>query len=276
MPLLTWFRSISGEDPTRTSEVPAKELRHRRPGCLSAGLLILMLCTSVHADEPVHAPSGDSARVLETFDAYSNQVGEFPNTWGAQSGWRRAKEEDIYYALESEDGNIFLRAQTTGKAVNAATGANVNLRIYNRFRWRWRAFSLPVGGNEEDKKLSDSGAAVRLVFHGGIIPKMLTYVWSATLPAGTETVSPNTDKVKIIVLESGSSKLGEWVWEEVDAYGDYKRLYGGEPRLVKYVAVITDSDNTNTFVMADYDDFSFVKAPPDTLEMVPDFLETQP
>ena len=63
---------------------------------------------------------------------------------------------------------------------------------------------------------------------------------------------------------------------EVNAYEDYKRLYGGEPRPVKYVAVITDSDNTKTFVMADYDDFCFLKVPPDTLKLVPDFLETQP
>ena len=101
---------------------------------------------------------------------------------------------------------------------------------------------------------------------------MLTYVWSATLPVGAETESPNTDKVKVVVLESGESRLGEWIWDEVDAYEDYKRLYGGEPRPIKYIAVITDSDNTGTFVQADYDDFMFLQVPPDTLEMVPDFL----
>jgi hypothetical protein len=55
----------------------------------------------------------------------------------------------------------------------------------------------------------------------------------------------------------------------VDAYADYKRLFGGEPRTVKAVAVITDSDNTGSRVMADYDDFAFVKAPPDTTGAVP-------
>ena len=148
----------------------------------------------------------------------------------------------------------------------------MNLRRYNRLRWRWRVTALPEGGNETDKDKNDSAAAVRLVFIGGIIPKMLTYVWSATLPVGAETESPNTDKVQVVVLESGPSKLGEWVWEEVDAYADYKRLYGGEPRPVQYVAVITDSDNTGTFVQADYDDFTFLQVPPDTLQMVPDVM----
>ena len=247
---------------------------HRRRCLLCWALLCLLAGSAARAADPpseFHTPSGDSTRVLETFD-YPDQVGRFPDTWGAQSGWKRAKTREIYYSLKTEDGDMFLTASTTGRAINAATEANVNLRIYNRFRWRWRALSLPEGGDESVKEKNDSAAAVRLVFHGGIIPKMLTYVWSATLPVGAETESPNTDKVKVVVLESGESRLGEWIWEEVDAYADYKRLYGGEPRPVKYVAVITDSDNTGTFVQADYDDFMFLQVPPDTLEMVPDFL----
>jgi hypothetical protein len=91
---------------------------------------------------------------------------------------------------------------------------------------------------------------------------MLKYVWSSTLPKGTETESAGNGKIKVIVLQSGTSRMGEWIWEEVNAYEDYKRLFGGEPRTVRILGVITDANNTQTLSAADYDDFTFVKLPP--------------
>ena len=130
--------------------------------------------------------------------------------------------------------------------------------------------SLPAGGNENYKKTNDSAAAMRLVFGGRLRIKTLKYVWSTTLPAGTETVSPHTESTKVIVLQSGRDKIGKWVWEEVNAYEDYKRVFGSDPRLVGAVAVLTDSDNTKALVKADYDDISFLMEPPDSSEVVPD------
>lgn len=227
----------------------------------------LLLASAVYAAEPpeeFHTPFRDSLFILERFN-YPDQIGEFPKGWEGRTGWRQSrtkKKQDLYYTIQEEDGDLFLRASTTGRATNVGRSTNVNLRLYNRLRWRWRAHSLPEDGNEEIEEKNDSGAAVRLIFYGGIVPKTLKYVWSSTLPVGTETESPTNSKTRVIVLRSGLEDLGEWVWEEVDAYADYKRLFGGEPRLVKALAVITDSDNTQTPVMADYDDFTFLIGPP--------------
>lgn len=212
-------------------------------------------------------PPGDSTRVIETFD-YPERIGKFPDTWEGRSGWRQsiAEPHEIYYYIDRDNGNYFLRGETKGKAVNFGTEVDINLRLYNRLRWRWRAHLLPEGGNENVEDLNDSGAAVRLVFHGGFIPKTLKYVWSATLPVGTETESPTNGRTKVIVLRSGSEHLAEWLWEDVDAYQDYKRMFGGEPRKVQALAVITDSDNTDSPVSADYDDFMFYISPPDTTQ----------
>lgn len=222
---------------------------------------------SVHA-EPTqppagfHTPSGDSTFYIELFDD-PNQTGRFPDLWEARKGgWRKASDHEIYYVInEEEDGNRYLSAETDENAIDAGRAADVNLRIYNKLRWRWRVWSLPVGANEEVGVKNDSGAAVRIVFYGGIRPRMLKYVWSSSLPRGTETVSAGNKRIKVIVLESGSGRAGEWIWEEVNAYEDYKRLFGGEPRTVRILGVITDADNTKTFSKADYDDFTFIKVP---------------
>lgn len=223
----------------------------------------LLLALPAHGADPppdLYTPARDSLFVLERF-TYPDQLGQFPAHWEGRAGWRqsRTKEaEDLYYTIQVEEGDYYLKAETQGRATNAGREANVNLRLFNKLRWRWRVHKLPEGGNEGEEDKNDSGAAVRLVFRGGMLPKTLKYVWSSTLPVGAETVSPASDKTKVIVLRSGPDSAGEWVWEEVDAYDDYRRLFGGEPRLVQALAVITDSDNTNSPVSADYDDFVFL------------------
>ena len=234
-------------------------------------LVGLLIGSGAHADPAVdmHVPSGDSTIVIERFD-YPDQIGEFPSTWHGRTGWRQKvtkNKRDLYYTVQQEeDANLFLRAATEGLATNAGKEANINLRVYRRLKWRWRVHKLPKSANEEQEDRNDSAASVRLVFKGRFVPKTLKYVWSASLPTGTETESPTSEKTKVIVLQSGDQNLGKWVWQEVDAYADYKRVFGGEPRPVNAVAVITDSDNTGEPVMADYDDIIFYIPPADGSE----------
>ena len=208
-----------------------------------------------------HTPSGDSTIHLELFDYPEVRAG-LPAPWEARKGiWGEASPLEIYYTLREEDGNQYLAAETDDSAIDAGRPAEVNLRVHNKFRWRWRVWSLPVGGNEEKSSKNDSGAAVRIVFHGGLRARMLKYVWSSSLPKGTETESAGNGKIKVVVLQSGTEQLGEWIWEEVNAYEDYKRLFGGEPRPVRILGIITDANNTETLSKADYDDFTFIKVP---------------
>jgi len=215
-----------------------------------------------------HTPSGDSTIHLELFDYPDHRTLGLPAPWEARKGiWGQASLTEIYYSIVAEDGNSHLSAETDDSAIDAGRPADVNLRIHNKLRWRWRVWSLPVGANEEISNKNDSGAAVRIIFKGGLRARMLKYVWSSTLPEGTETESAGNGKIKVIVLRSGTEELGEWVWEEVNAYEDYKRVFGGEPRPVRILGVITDANNTKTLSKADYDDFTFIKTPepePDT------------
>lgn len=209
-----------------------------------------------------HTPAPDSVVHLEPFDYPEHKAG-LPAPWEARKGiWGSPSATELYYTLAEEDGNQYLSAETHDSAIDAGRPAEVNLRVHNILRWRWRVWSLPVGANEEKSELNDSGAAVRIVFQGGLRARMLKYVWSSTLPKGTETESAGNGKIKVIVLQSGTENLGKWVWEEVNAYEDYKRLFGGEPRPVRILGVITDANNTKTLSKADYDDFTFIVAPP--------------
>ncbi len=232
----------------------------------------ILIGSSAYAGDPppnFYTPSGDSILILERFE-YPEQLGRFPGNWEGRVGWRQKKtkkKEDLYYTIQAEGGDHFLRAETVGRATNAGRPVRINLRVFKMLRWRWRVHSLPADGNETHKNTNDSAAAVRLVFKGRYIPKTLKYVWSSTLPVGAEMESPASKDTKVIVLQSGRGRMGKWIWEEVNAYEDYKRLFGSDPRLVGAVAVLTDSDNTKAHVKADYDDISFLMERSDSPDM---------
>ncbi len=63
-----------------------------------------------------------------------------------------------------------------------------------------------------------------------------------------------TNCVMMIVVESGKSKLGQWVKEERNIYEDYKKAFGEEPGMITGVAVMTDTDNTGEFAIGYYGD----------------------
>ena len=229
------------------------------------------------------SPAGDSTFVLESFD-YPRFLNTYPdNIWEGRSGFRYSKtrKEEVYYRIQKEADNYYLSAEVTGLAVNFGREAkvtfrgrqiNANLRLHQKLRWRWRVHSLPEGSDETDSDKNDSAAAVRLVFGTGFLSgKTLKYIWSETLPVGTVIEG---SRQHVIVLRSGKENLGEWVWEEVNAYEDYRRLFGGNPRPIDGLALLTDSNNTETFVKADYDDITFIIPRP--IEMVPDFMLENP
>ena len=221
-------------------------------------------------------PAGDSTRVLDAFD-YPRFLNTFPdNIWQGRSGllYRETKKSDVYYRILEEDNNHYLTAKTKGGAVNFGREAkvtyrgreiNVSLRSFQKLRWRWRVHNLPEGSDETDDDKNDSAAAVRLIFGTNMLAKRLKYIWSATLPQGTVIES---SRQYTIVLRSGTDDSKKWVWEEVNAYQDYRRLFGGDPRPVDFLGLLTDSNNTETVVAADYDDITFI-IPRPTVEKNP-------
>jgi hypothetical protein len=66
--------------------------------------------------------------------------------------------------------------------------------------------------------------------------------------------NPYTDRVMMFVVESGTTKLNQWVNEERNVYEDYKKAFGEEPPMISGVAIMTDTDNTGESATAYYGD----------------------
>jgi hypothetical protein len=67
--------------------------------------------------------------------------------------------------------------------------------------------------------------------------------------------SPHSSKTKVFVVRSGRSLSGKWLTEERNVLADYRSLFGmGEKNSsARGILLLTDSDNTMTRAVGDYD-----------------------
>jgi len=192
------------------------------------------------------------AQPLITLDFESDSAGEFPSEWTS----KKEKDMKLVYFVREEDGNKFLRGDAGGLSVQIGYEAEWELEKYPHLSWKWRAVTLPESSNEHEKSGNDNVLGMYVVFGGWPIPRNIKYIWSETLPVGTELPSPFTGKTKMVVLRSGADGAGEWLEEERNILDDYRRLFG-EPDATptaRGIGVLTDSDNTDTEAVGDYDD----------------------
>lgn len=202
------------------------------------------------------ALAAERCRVVEDFEG--RPLGSPP------AGWRaKGKHPERVYAVQQEGKNRYLHAEARGSSVTLGKRWEFDPREFPVLRWRWRVWRLPQGADERHKSTGDSAAGVYVIFSKsrfGLPPKAIKYVWSTSLPPGSVTPSPFSGRTKVVVLESGPERLGQWVTEEVNVCADYRRLFGKEPKRAYGVALLTDADNTRSVAIADYDDL--VLCPP--------------
>ena len=80
----------------------------------------------------------------------------------------------------------------------------------------------------------------------------LMYVWSKKRAPGTVIVNPRTDRIRKMVVESGMANLNQWMNYERNIKADFERAFGEAPGALVGVALMTDSDNTQTRTQAWY------------------------
>jgi hypothetical protein len=117
---------------------------------------------------------------------------------------------------------------------------------------------LPRGGDERHAESYDSAAGVYVLFGSRMLPRVLKYVWSATVPVGARLQNPLYWRGKTIVLRSGAAAVGEWTEETVNFYRDYRDLFASEPDDILGIALMTSADSTKSAAEADYDDFQLL------------------
>jgi len=228
---------------------------------------VLYAVAPAHAQsqpDPVSKSEQDGSRiVIDDFNSYSD--GALPDRWRAQLNGRlvpltpRFVNEKEWFYVQREGDNGYARAFADGEAVHInkgnGDGFDWDVRKHPYLSWDWRADELPKGAREDKDDLNDSGAGLYVVFsmEGRIIrrPKAIKYVYSTTLPVGT-TIS--FGKLKVIVVDSGRDGTGSWKTVKRNVVEDYRMVFGGDPPAKPlYLRLWSDSDDTDSVAMADFD-----------------------
>ncbi len=231
-----------------------------------AGALLYASAPANAQSQPDSFPGStikDGQIMIDDFESYSD--GALPVGWKAQLNGRLVPlthefvNDSEWFYVQRESGNGFARAFADGEAVHVnkrnGDGFDWDVRTHPYLSWQWRANELPEGAREDNDRLNDSGAGLYVVFamEGRIIrrPKAIKYVYSTTLPVGT-TVS--FGKLKVIVVDSGKDGTGSWKSVKRNVVEDYRMVFGGDPPSKPlYLRLWSDSDDTESVSMADFD-----------------------
>jgi hypothetical protein len=180
------------------------------------------------------------------------------------------------YELVDDVGTVVVKADSTNAASGIIRKVRIDLRQYPIIQWRWKVDNVYRGGDVTRKDGDDypariyitflydpakagffdraTFAAAKLVY--GEYPPMgaVSYIWASKAPVGGVFPNPYTDKVKMIVVRSGSKDSGQWFTETRNLLEDYRAAFGADPPTVSGVAIMTDSDNTGESATAYYGD----------------------
>jgi hypothetical protein len=147
--------------------------------------------------------------------------------------------------------------------------------------WRWKINRVLEKAEMGDKRGDDYAARVYVFFDvpldslsfverskiriarmvaGADVPTAaLCYVWDNKHLIGHSAWSPYTNRLRMIVLQSGPSHLGQWVIEARDVAADFRAAFGIDAPAVTGVAAGNDTDNTGERVTTWFGDIGFRK-----------------
>jgi hypothetical protein len=234
-------------------------------------LLILLLFA-------VLAPLAHSQQVIEVGKFSAEKVeNKIPSNWKPLTF--KKIERHTTYSLVKDGETIVVKAVSEASASGLTREVQIDPKEYPIIQWRWKVENILKKGNVRLKEGDDYPArlyitfqydssklsffekakfeAVRLLYGQYPPTAAINYIWESTAPVSTFIPNPYTDRVMMIVVESGESRLNQWVNEERNLYEDFRKAFNYEPPTISGVAIMTDTDNTGEQAVAYYGDIVF-------------------
>lgn len=178
-----------------------------------------------------------------------------------EQGFLSIDRKNIFSLASAADGNHYLKVQSAQSSSAKGVHRKFVASECPTMSWRWMVSNTIETADITRKEGDDAAAKLYVVFNGPsrwnpLDKRILVYLWDNVHPVGS--VLPNTwmpEKERMIILESGTSKVGQWVGEHVDLAQDFARAFPGErPGNVEALAFMADTDNTSTNVSAGFDE----------------------
>lgn len=205
---------------------------------------------------------------------------------GGSSGWRHQRLPKVERANEFtvvvREGRPALHVRSASSASSWVTQTPVDAQRLPFLRWRWKV-SRSLTGSDLRTKQGDDYAARLYVFFDQPLERLslgdrlriqasralsgvdvpaaaLCYVWGGAQPAGATAWNPYTDRVRMIVVDSGDAGALQWRAVSRDLRRDWQEAFGGPLPMISGLAVGADTDNTGDTVQAWFADLEFSRS----------------
>jgi hypothetical protein len=185
------------------------------------------------------------------------------------------------YSLVKDGETVVVKAVSEASASGLIREMKIDPKEFPLLQWRWKVGNILKKGDVKTKEGDDYPARIYITFeydpqklnflertkynayrilYGRYPPlRAINYIWESTAPRGTAVPNPYTNRVMMIVVESGPEKVNQWVVEERNVFEDYRKAFDEEPPPISGVALMTDTDNTGETATAYYGDIYFRK-----------------
>ena len=201
------------------------------------------------------------------------------------AGWQPLEFKKIprhtSYTLVRDGEGVVVEAKSEASASGLVRPMRIDPKEWPVVVWRWKISNLIDKADVGTKSGDDYPARIYITFeydparlgflerakfeavkllYGEYPPiAAINYIWEGRVPVGEIVSNAYTDRVKMIVVESGGTELGRWKEERRDVLADYRRAFGEDPPAISGVAIMTDTDNTGESAVARYGDIVFLK-----------------
>ncbi len=220
--------------------------------------------------------NGSNAETILELAPFSKSApgGAPPEGWQPQT-FKKIDQHTVYELVKDGDATV-MKAMANASASGLIKPLDLNLKDFPILEWRWKVANVLTKGNPKSKAGDDYPARIYLTFkydparvsvwqrtkyglaksiYGSYPPHAgINYIWESKLPVGAIVPNAYTDRLRMIVVESGTAKLGEWQSYRRNVYEDYKQAFGEDPPKVSGIAIMTDTDNTGEVATAYYGD----------------------
>ncbi len=183
------------------------------------------------------------------------------------------------FSIVREDGRGVIEARSEAGASSLIHTLATPVPADAHLQWRWKVSNAVPESAMRNKATDDYAARVyvffdydkaklslgdrikidlaRVVWGADLPTAALCYVWGTHDAVGSIGPNPYTDRVRMIVLQQGDARSGQWVSENRDLAADFKAAFGEAAPAVTGIALGADTDNTGARVEARFADIRF-------------------
>lgn len=203
------------------------------------------------------------------------------------AGWKPLMFKNVpkatQYGLVKDGETLVVKAVSEAAASGLIREIRIDPNEYPIVQWRWKIVNVLQKGDVTKKSGDDYPARLYITFEydperaglfekakfqaakaifGPDVPfRALNYIWESKAAKGSLIPNPYTDWTMMVVVESGTANLNQWITEERNLAEDFKQAFNEPPLMISGVAIMTDTDNTKEQATAYYGDILFKKGP---------------